>query len=68
VSFNSSCKATVDFASRFFESGCCESGGEGSRYYARDFRDVNSCGGLGFYLFADARCIKICALHNAMGD
>jgi hypothetical protein len=51
----------------FFESACCESGGEGSRYYARDFRDVNSRRGLGFYLFADAMRIKLCAAHNAMG-
>jgi hypothetical protein len=65
VSYNSSCKATSDFASRFFESVCCESGGEGSRYYARDFHDVNSCGGSGFYLFANALGEEFCAPHNA---
>jgi hypothetical protein len=68
VSYNSSCKATIDFASWFFESACCESGGEGSRYYARDFRDVNSCRGSGFCLFTDAMRIKICAPHNAVGN
>jgi hypothetical protein len=42
VSYIILAKATVDFAFWFFESR--ELGGEGWQYYARDFRDVNSCG------------------------
>jgi hypothetical protein len=66
VSYIILAKATVDFAFWFFESR--ELGGEGWQYYARDFRDVNSCGGSGFYLFTNALCLESCALHNRAGN